>query len=170
MQLLGAVLILVATSWAGFELARNLMERPKQLRQLKVALQSLEAEIMYGHTPLADASKHIAKQLDKPLTWFFTTFANKLEKGDVSVKQAWNDSLEEVWKSTAFKSAEIEILKQFGETLGQHDLATQQKHIVLAMTHLEREELDARDKQARYEKMFKSLGILSGLLLVILLY
>ena len=170
MQLLGAVLILVATSWAGFELARHLMERPKQLRQLKVALQSLEAEIMYGHTPLAEASKHIAKQLDKPLTWFFTTFANKLEKGDVSVKQAWNDSLEEVWKSTAFKSAEIEILKQFGETLGQHDLATQQKHIVLAMTHLEREELDARDKQARYEKMFKSLGILSGLLLVILLY
>ena len=170
MQLLGAVLILVATSWAGFEAARHLMERPKQLRQLKVALQSLEAEIMYGHTPLADAAKHIAKQLDKPLTWFFTTFANKLEKGDVSVKQAWSDGLEEVWKSTAFKSSEIEILKQFGETLGQHDLATQQKHIILAMTHLEREELDARDKQARYEKMLKSLGILSGLLLVILLY
>ena len=51
-KLIGAILIIVATTWTGFEAARHLSERPKQLRQLKSALQSLEAEIMYGHTPL----------------------------------------------------------------------------------------------------------------------
>jgi stage III sporulation protein AB len=169
MKLLGAVFIIVATSWAGFEAARHLTERPRQLRQLKVALQSLEAEIMYGHTPLADAAKNIAKQLDKPLTWFFEAFSYKLEKASLTVKQAWHESLDEVWKTTAYKRAELEIMRQFGETLGQHDRYTQQKHIQLALTHLEREELDARDKQVRYERMVKSLGVLSGLLLVILL-
>ncbi|WP_417899671.1 stage III sporulation protein SpoIIIAB [Bacillus haimaensis] len=168
-KLIGAILIIISTSWAGFEAARHLTERPRQLRQLKVALQSLEAEIMYGHTPLAEATRNIAKQMDKPLTWFFEAFSNKLEQANLHAKDAWHQSLDEVWNSTAFKKAELEIMKQFGDTLGQHDRHTQQKHIHLAMTHLEREELEARDKQIRYEKMVKSLGVLSGLLLIILL-
>lgn len=168
-KLIGAVFIILSTSWAGFEAARHLTERPRQLRQLKVALQSLEAEIMYGHTPLAEATRNIAKQMEKPLTWFFETFSNKLEQANLHAKEAWQQSLDEVWNSTAFKKAELEIMKQFGDTLGQHDRHTQQKHIHLAMTHLEREELEARDKQIRYEKMVKSLGVLSGLLLIILL-
>lgn len=168
-KLIGAVFIIISTSWAGFEAARHLTERPRQLRQLKVALQSLEAEIMYGHTPLAEATRNIAKQMDKPLTWFFEAFSNKLEQANLHAKDAWHQSLDEVWSSTAFKKAELEIMKQFGDTLGQHDRNTQQKHIHLAMTHLEREELEARDKQIRYEKMVKSLGVLSGLLLIILL-
>ncbi|QFT89750.1 stage III sporulation protein SpoAB [Bacillus sp. THAF10] len=169
-KILGAALILAATTWVGFEAARHLMERPRQLRQLKVALQSLEAEIMYGHTPLADAARNISKQLEKPLSWFFEGFSYKLDKSSLTVREAWQESLEDIWTSTAYKNAELEIMKQFGETLGQHDRYTQQKHIQLALTHLEREELDARDKQSRYERMIKSLGVLSGLLLVILLF
>lgn len=38
------------------------------------------------------------------------------------------------------------------------------------MAHLKAEEQHARDDQARYEKMCKSLGILGGALLVILMY
>ncbi len=53
-KLIGAVLIIVATSWAGFEAARHLTERPRQLRQLKVALQSLEAEGVLDMTPYLD--------------------------------------------------------------------------------------------------------------------
>jgi stage III sporulation protein AB len=61
-------------------------------------------------------------------------------------------------------------MKQFGETLGRHDRMSQQKHIMLTLTHLEREEADAIQAQATYEKMTKSLGFLSGLLLIILLF
>ncbi|WP_246944584.1 stage III sporulation protein SpoIIIAB [Bacillus pinisoli] len=168
-KLLGALFILLATTWTGFEAAKHLSERPRQLRQLKVALQSLEAEIMYGHLPLYDACTHISKQLKKPLSWFFEDFAKRLKEGTGNVREAWHDSLIEVKRFTAFKQGEIEVLQQFGETLGQHDRTSQQKHIMLALTHLEREEQEARDKQAKYEKMIKSLGFLSGLLLIVLL-
>ncbi|MDQ0231932.1 stage III sporulation protein AB [Metabacillus malikii] len=169
MKLIGAFLIIIATTWAGFEAAKHLSARTKQLRQLKVALQSLEAEIMYGHTSLIVASKNISKQLPMPLAMFFEHFSAKLSKGNTSVKVAWEESLNEVWRFTAFKQGEFEVLTQFGETLGKHDRISQQKHIKLALTHLEREESDAVDRQQRYEKMVKSLGVLSGLLLVILL-
>jgi len=168
-KIIGAVFILIATTWTGFEAARHLSERPRQLRQLKSALQSLEAEIMYGHTPLHEASRRLAAQLTKPLSWFFEGFSNRLMSSETTVKAAWEESLKEVWKLTALKQGELEILKQFGETLGRHDRTSQQKHIQLAITHLEREEADACDKQIKYERMVKSLGFLSGLLLVILL-
>lgn len=169
MKLIGAVFIIIATTWTGFEASRHLSERPRQLRQLKSALQSLEAEIMYGHTPLHEASRRLASQLKKPLSWFFETFSEKLTSSDTTVKDAWEESLNEVWKLTALKQGEYEIMKQFGETLGRHDRVTQQKQIMLALTHLEREEADAYEKQAKYEKMVKSLGLMSGLLLIILL-
>lgn len=168
-KIIGAIFIIVATTWTGYEASRHLNERPRQLRQLKSALQSLEAEIMYGHTPLHEASRRLSAQLSKPLSWFFESFAKKLTNSETTVKSAWEDSLKEVWKLTAFKQGEYEIMKQFGETLGRHDRISQQKQILLALTHLEREEADACEKQAKYEKMVKSLGLLSGILLVILL-
>ncbi|MDP4161599.1 MAG: stage III sporulation protein SpoIIIAB [Bacillota bacterium] len=168
-KLIGAMFIIISTTWTGFEASRHLSERPKQLRQLKSALQSLEAEIMYGHTPLHEAARRLASQLSKPLSWFFESFAKKLTDTETTVKDAWELSLKEVWKLTALKQAEFEVMKQFGETLGRHDRHSQQKHIILTLTHLEREEADARDKQDKYEKMVKSLGFLTGLLLIILL-
>jgi stage III sporulation protein AB len=170
MKLIGAVFIIVATTWTGMEASRHLSERPKQLRQLKSALQSLEAEIMYGHTPLHEASRRLATQLSKPLSNFFEVFAEKLMYSETTVKDAWEESLKEVWKLTALKQGEFEIMKQFGETLGRHDRISQQKQIMLTLTHLEREESDAVDKQTKYEKMVKSLGFLFGLLLIILLF
>ncbi|KKI93006.1 stage III sporulation protein SpoAB [Bacillus sp. SA1-12] len=166
---MGAILIILATTWAGFEMAKHFSERTRQLRQLKVALLSLEAEIMYGHTSLIIAAQNISKQLPKPLSMFFEDFSKKLVKGHTSVKEAWEESLQSIWRMTALKQGEFEVLKQFGETLGQHDRISQQKHIKLALSHLQREEADAIDRQNRYERMMKSLGVLAGLLVVILL-
>ena len=70
---------------------------------------------------------------------------------------------------TALKEGELEIMKQFGETLGQYDHEIQQNYIRLTMVHLEREEGDAIEQQQRYEKMMKSLGVLTGILIVLLL-
>ena len=69
----------------------------------------------------------------------------------------------------ALKNTELEILEQFGETLGKHDRYQQQKQILLTLSHLEREEKEALQVQSKYEKMVKSLGFLAGLLLIVLL-
>lgn len=168
-KLLGAVLIIAATSWGGIEASKQLSERPKQLRLLKSALQSLEAEIMFGHTPLDEAARRLSSQLPKPISLLFETFAAKLKGIETTVNRAWEESLQDVWKHTALKQGEYEVLRQFGETLGRHDRHSQQKQIILTITHLERQEIDACDRQLKYEKMVKSLGFLSGLLLIILL-
>ncbi|EMA6341540.1 stage III sporulation protein SpoIIIAB [Bacillus cytotoxicus] len=168
-KIFGAVLIVAVTTFLGFSHAKRYSERPRQLRLLKAALQSLEAEIMYGHTPLSEAAERLVKQMPKPLNWIFQSFSKRLDNGEQTVREAWLDSLKENWALTSLKQAEYEILQQFGETLGQHDRESQQKHIRLCITHLEREEGEAKALQQQYEKMMKSLGVLAGLLIVILL-
>ncbi|QPC46833.1 stage III sporulation protein SpoIIIAB [Mangrovibacillus cuniculi] len=169
LKLVGAILILLSTTWAGFEFSRSLSERPRQLRWVKNALQTLEAEIMFGHTHLDVAAKRISTQVPKPIGWIFHCFSENLQSGDTTVKEAWKSGLDEAWKLTALKQREYEVLLQFGENLGKHDRYTQQNQIMLTLTHLEQEEEEARDQQQKYEKMVKSLGVLSGLLLVVLL-
>ncbi|RWR15093.1 stage III sporulation protein SpoIIIAB [Siminovitchia fortis] len=169
-KLIGALLIIGTTTWAGFEASSHLTRRPKQLRIIKDSLRALDAEIMYSHTPLGEAAKKISLQMPEPAARLYEIFSEKLSKTDAVVKSAWKESLDEIWHDTDMKAGEYEILMQFGESLGRHDRYTQQKQILLAVTHLDREESEAREKQKKYEKIMKSLGVLSGLLFIILLF
>ncbi|SFP23095.1 stage III sporulation protein SpoIIIAB [Salibacterium halotolerans] len=168
MNWLGAALILTACTWAGFEYAKKLTERPRQLRQLRTALQSFEAEIMYGMNPLPEASRKMAGQLPPPVSFLFRFFSDYLKQGERNVDEAWSKSLNQVWPLTALAFREKEILYQFGSTLGRHEKMQQQKQIRLAMIHLEKEEQEAKETEKRYEKMAKSLGFLSGLLIIVM--
>jgi len=168
-KLLGALLIIGTTTWTGFEVSRHLTRRPKQLRMFRDSLQVLDAEIMYNHTPLREAATKISTQIPEPAANFYHLFAEKLSQRNVNAKSAWKESLDDIWSQTDMKKSEYEILMQFGENLGKHDRQTQQKQILLAAAHLEREESDAREKQKQYEKIARSLGVLTGLLFIILL-
>lgn len=165
----GALIIIMATTLGGFVWAKQYSDRPKQLRQMKAALQALEAEIMFGMTPLAEACDHLSGQFSGPIGDFFKSFSDTLGKNAESVHSAWDESLNEIWKRTAFRKNDLEVMKQFGTTLGRHDRDHQQKQIKLTLSHLEREEAEARDSQQRNEKMIKSLGFLAGLLIVLML-
>jgi stage III sporulation protein AB len=171
MKLIGAILVLIASSLIGFGLSARYRERPKQLRQLKSALQSLEAEITYGLTPIHEAALHLAGQLPNPVKQFFEGLAERIEKGQGRpLSQIWQETLDAFWPKTALKTNEKEAWRQFGLTLGQSDRTNQQKYIQLALSHLEREEKEARLAQQQYEKMVKSLGFLGGILIILLLF
>lgn len=168
-KIMGAILILAITTWGGFEFSKSYSDRTRQLRHFRNSLQALEAEIMYGHVPLSEAAARLSKQMPKPVARFWGDFSAQLGEQDATVKTAWEKSLKSSGPFLALRKAELEILAQFGETLGRHDRFQQQKQIILAMTHLEREEEEAVQSQMKYEKMVKSLGFLSGLLIIILL-
>ncbi|SDK55632.1 stage III sporulation protein SpoIIIAB [Sediminibacillus albus] len=169
MKWVGAILLLCATTWVGFEFSRKLTDRPKQIRQLKSALQILEAEILYSQAPLVDACETLALQLPNPIALFFEAVSKDLRDNPASLYETWESQLNKFWPLSSLKGNEKEILRQFGRTLGQHDFEQQQKHIHLALTHLERELQEAQDQQLKYSKMVKSLGFLTGLLVVLLL-
>ncbi|MFD2630802.1 stage III sporulation protein SpoIIIAB [Oceanobacillus kapialis] len=169
MQWIGAILFILTTTWVGFEWSNRLSNRPKHIRQLKNALQILEAEILYSQVPLHEAFSIIAKQTPKPICTFFESLHNSLlaDRGDLFT--VWEKSIDSLKKNSSLGRNEQEIMKQFGRTLGQHDFYQQQKHIQLTINHLDRELEEARDHHLKYGKMAKSLGVLCGLFVVLLL-
>lgn len=169
MMWLGAILFIGTTSWIGFEWSHRLNTRPKHIRQLKNALLMLEAEIVYSQSPLQDAFSMIANQLPKPVGSFFDMLSKDMQEEHVDLYRVWEKDVDRLMNVSCLNINEVEIMKQFGRTLGQHDFYQQQKHIQLALSHLDRELEDARENQFRYSKMAKSLGILCGLFIVILL-
>jgi stage III sporulation protein AB len=68
------------------------------------------------------------------------------------------------------KNGEKEIFLDICKNLGQSDRQTQIQHLTLAKQNLEIEEQKARAEQQQYEKMYKTLGVLAGVLVIILLY
>ncbi|MBD2869548.1 stage III sporulation protein SpoIIIAB [Paenibacillus arenilitoris] len=169
-KLLGAVLILFAGAMIGFQQAAGYAERPRQLRQLAHALQRLETEIGYGHTPLPEALERTAAAAPEPIASIFGKAATGIwETESFTFRESWEQAVKAQWGATSMRGGEQAVLIRLGSTLGISDKEDQMKHIRLALQQLKAEEDAARDDQARYEKMWKSLGILIAVLIVILM-
>ncbi|RXT13776.1 stage III sporulation protein SpoIIIAB [Ammoniphilus sp. CFH 90114] len=171
LKLLGASIILFSATMIGFQVAKMYSRRPKEIRRLSVALQLLETEICYGSTTLPLALEHVGKRVQGEIGSIFRQSADYLLKYDgLSTMDCWEMGVEKTWPKTTMRQAEKEILLHLGKVLGKSDRQDQQKHIRLAVMNLKKEEEEARMDQQKYEKMCKSLGVLSGILAVILMY
>lgn len=169
-KLIGAALILFAGTMIGFMQASRYAARPRQIRQLGYALQRLETEIGFGFTPLPEAISRCAAHLAEPAAALLRGVNERLGEGnELTFRECWERSITANWPVTAMKAAEQSALIRLGATLGISDREDQIKHLRLAMQQLKAEEDAARDDQARYEKMWKSLGVLIAALVVILI-
>lgn len=171
LKLIGAMLILLSATLFGFYQAQQYARRPKQIGDLIRALQRLETEIVYGSTPLPAALMQVAHTCPAPLHLLFRHAAEELLRaGGRSVQTIWQQTVAADWKLTSMKAGEQHIFRQLGSTLGLSDGADQVKHLRLAVQQLQGEWEGAQEERKRYESMWRSLGLLMGALIVILMY
>ncbi|WP_078577012.1 stage III sporulation protein SpoIIIAB [Salipaludibacillus agaradhaerens] len=169
MMWLGAAIIILTSTGVGWELSKRLERRTTLLRHMKVALETLDTEVTFAMIPLWEAFEQIAKQLPAPAKDFLNGVSTRLKDNEESTQQAWEEELN-YWKTDVDLDAkDIDILKQFGQTLGRQDIEGQRKQIQLTQAYLETMEQTALETQKKYESMYRSLGLLGGLLLVIML-
>lgn len=170
LDIVGGLLVLFAGTMLGFYKAAQYANRTRQIVQTIHALNRLETEIVFGFTPLPEALSKIGKQLAPPMSRIFREAADRLEEhSGNTTTESWHMAVTDNWKATSMKLGELEVIRQLGLTLGISDREDQQKHLHLAVSQLQAEEQTAREEQKRYEKMWKSLGVLAGALVVILI-
>ncbi|WP_138493042.1 stage III sporulation protein SpoIIIAB [Paenibacillus pinistramenti] len=170
-KLLGAAMVILAGTLAGWIQARRFAVRPQEIRRLILSLQRLDTEIGYGFIPLPEALRRIGAQSREPLNRLYNEAAEAMEAPrNWTAQDSLHYALQENWKFTSMKAQEREVLHQLAFTLGTSDRANQKTHIQSAVKALEAEEAQALEEQARYEKMCRSLGLLIGAFIVILIY
>ncbi|WP_044640413.1 stage III sporulation protein SpoIIIAB [Risungbinella massiliensis] len=171
LKLIGSVLLVLAFSLAGFQYAKRYRERPEQIRQLRTAITFLETEIGYGVRTLPEALAQVSLRAPVPIRDLLERCSKSLlELDGRSTYECLQFAVKQRWKWTQMQSDEKEIFLDICKNLGQSDRNTQIQHLTLAKQNLEQIEQQAQEEQRQYEKMYRTLGILAGALLIILLY
>ena len=167
-KLAGGLLVIGASTALGFLLAANFERRPRELSELITALGLLEMEITYGGTPLAEAFAGIAARTGRPAREIMLEAHRRLTGGaGVTAMEAWGRAVDAAWGATSLGPGDRITLLDFGASLGASDREDQVKHIRLAVERLRKAEAEARGDAVRLGRLWKNLGFLAGVMLVI---
>ena len=159
------ILIFIMSSSIGIYISKMYENRVKELKQFKNILNILKGKIKFTYEPLGEIFKQISQNSSNKIEEIFDDMVNKMMFEDV--KDAWKDSIQEA--DISLKQEDKDILKDLGKTLGQTDVENQISNINLTENFLnmqiEKAELDRQKNQ----KIYKTLGVIAGLIFVIIL-
>lgn len=166
----GALLVWVATTGIGFRVAKDYRDRPRQLRMLVQSMRVLRAEIEYSVMPLPQAMRRVAAKTPLPTGALWEAIADQLRPNEVSVSEAFATAIDGVRGKLSLTTADYDGLRLLADVLGTTDRAHLAQQFDASLQHYEGLVREARESQRRNERLWQYLGVLSGLILVILLY
>jgi stage III sporulation protein AB len=170
-KLVGGILVIFSCTIIGFTVAGLYQQRPKILRNLQTALSMLETEINYGRSPLPEAMKSISGRCEKEVADLFLKTTKYLSAREgYTAGEAWEKALKDFSFNAGLRDGDIEILSAFGKYLGASDRDDQVRNIKLALESLRQQEMTAIEEKRKNERLWKYLGVLTGLMVFLLLY
>ncbi|NLN07171.1 MAG: hypothetical protein GX167_06075 [Firmicutes bacterium] len=167
----GAMLILSATiMWSNTEIAK-LRGRLRQLEEFRLALRLLAAEIGYTATPLPRALEQVACRLETDAVQsFFLSVAGRLQgEAAADAGAAWLETVRNLQSRLQLTAKDWAVLSRTAAGLGGLGREDQLKQLNAAEAQLASHAAAAAAQAASGEKMWRYLGVLSGLGVVILL-
>ncbi|WP_165000357.1 stage III sporulation protein SpoIIIAB [Anaerophilus nitritogenes] len=169
-KILCSILIVLSSSIIGYLYSFRYLQRLQQLKDLYISFQLLETEITYVATPLVIAMEKIGSQSNQSIHQIFKDVHKILSKRiGYSVDEAWNQAIENNFNRTALTQEDKEILIDFGKNLGRTDQENQMKNFKWIYLQLQKHQQNADELKNKNGKLCKSMGILAGLAIVIIL-
>ena len=159
------ILIFSLCTYIGILISKQYINRLNELKELKTALNVLKTKIRFTNEPLYDIFHEIAINSKGNVSNLFTIICNNLKTN--SAKAAWENALDSA--NLAINKEDRQALKGMGKMLGKTDLDGQISEINLTETFLEVQISDAKCEKDKNEKLYKTLGMVTGVGIVIIL-
>ena len=159
------MLILIASSSIGIIYSQKYQKRVDELKDFKTALNMLKTKIRFTYAPLKEVFIDISKSLQSKTANIFSNVCTYMENNDVT--QSWNKAINET--ETSITKEDKEILSKFGKLLGKTDLEGQLNEIELSLNFLETQIEKAEVEKNKNAKLYKSLGVIAGIGIIIIL-
>ena len=160
--------ILACSTSIGFLLSNKYINRVEELRSLSKLINVLQNKIKFTRKPLKDIFNELSKlEENKNIKRIFINMSQNLENSVVS--ESWRKTIEEEKENLSLKEDDINILKTLGSTLGKSDVDGQLSEINLFTELLKNQIQKAEKEKEKNSKMYKSLGTIIGLVIVIVL-
>lgn len=170
LKLTGSFLIVLSSSLIGYIYGKSYRERLENLIYLESCIKILETEIMYGANPLPEALKNVHNKGNKKVSFIFNLISRELKiNKSGNVLTCFLTVVDIMKKDLNYKKEDIEVFLNLGRTLGASSRKDQEKNFKLILAQIKSLEKEARLEKEKNEKMFKNLGFLSGLAIVVIL-
>lgn len=153
----------------GFLLSKSYIDRLSELKSLMKMVNILQNKIKFTHKPLGEIFEEMSIiEKKSKVSKIFTKCAQKLEKENV--QDAWNEAVDEERFLLNCNNEDINLIKSFGSMLGKTDVDGQMSEINQFVSLLNGQIVTAEEEKNKNSKMYKSLGTIIGLGIVILLF
>ena len=159
------ILIITSSSYLGILFSKKYANREKEIKQMKTALNMFATKIKYTYEPIPSLFMEIANKIGGNIGNIFSLSATIMK--ETSAGEAWEKALEEVKHNLS--KEDIIVLKNLSKLLGQTDIEGQISQIEVVNQFLATQLENANEERRKNEKMYRTLGIVTGLTIAIIL-
>ncbi len=158
-------LILISSTIIGITFSKKYAYRVKELQEMKSALNMFITKIKFTYEPIPSTFLYISEKVEGNISRIFKNAIEEMESKPAG--EAWNSSLDII--STNMKKEDIDVIKNLGRLLGKTDIDGQINEIKLVNSFLDTQIKNAEEEKNKNEKMYRTLGIVAGMTITILL-
>ena len=162
--------LLLGCGGLGMVFSNRFKERVRQLEILQNAINEIEFSIDFLNITLDRTFEKVAKNIDGPLEEMFSYVAYRLRENPASdMKKVWNHAIFKYNQALALSQSDIQILMDFSKSLGQGSREKEKNNLKLTSMRLGIALDEARIDAQKNTKMYRVLGFLAGIFVVIIL-
>jgi stage III sporulation protein AB len=170
LKITGCIFVITSCTGMGWLFGTEIKKRLEDLKSAKTIALLLRGDIRYAHTALPEALDNVSRRHEGRLAPFLKRVAKDLrEYSGKSFNEIWKSAMNSELNHTSLTKKDKMCLMQFGEQLGYLDKDMQINHIDWYITQVEEDmkeiSLDAKDRI----RLYRSLGVLFGVLITILI-
>lgn len=168
LKVMGCVLIFVSCCGLGFLKSAGYRARSSELEDIIDIIKLLELEITYRKETLSKAFRKAAQQ--KPC-WFSAV----LQSCSIGLKErlpldkAWAEAIEAHEACAPLEKKDLDVLQDMALGLGRSDTDGQSRLLEPVTIRIQTCLADAKHKEEKLGRMYKGLGISSGIIIVIMI-
>nr|WP_317356538.1 stage III sporulation protein AB [uncultured Tyzzerella sp.] len=168
-KIIGCIVVLISFSLIGIYFSYRPIYRKNDLLEMKRGLLSLSSEITL-FSNINEAILNIEKNIQNPIKNIFTIFRKNLqEKRGEELSILWEEALKKGSLNTYFTKEDIENIKIVGKIIGSLDVNFNIEGLNIVIDYINSTIKNLDDEKNKTFKMYQSLGVLSGLMIIILL-
>jgi len=160
------LLIIFLTSISiGFLLSNKYKQRVIELREIKNFLGILKTKIRFTYEPLPEIFSDILDNFEGNILEFIKITKTKMNIMPAGI--AWQEAIQEA--NFNLNEEDRNLLKKMGNLLGKTDIEGQLSEIEVTENFINKQIDKAEEEKGKNEKMYKTLGIVAGIGMVIIL-
>jgi len=170
LKMLGVFMVIATTTLFSASLASREKYRLHDLEQLQRAILLMKNRIAYLGEPLQQILESIAWKTDGVIGNVLGQISLSMaERDGVSGEEIWERIWREHAKKSYLTSEDMKEVIHFGRTLGFLERAQQEGSMDLLLLYLRGKEAEIKRRLEKNGKLYYSMGILAGLLIVVVL-